>query len=135
MREIPGRRPAGKPSFDFQGGGEYFCPFPFAHLAGLSASAMYPVLTLESTAVLGLPDRPATPMLMKEIIDYKKLKGIYSPPSLIEAVATLPGGLESLRTLSLIIYAGGPLSVSCGNDLAKHADVQPICEWFLTMYR
>lgn len=129
LRQIPGREPAGKSTFDFPGGGNYFCTFPLCHLAGLNGICMYPVTTFESTAVLALPDRPPTALLAKQVIDAKDLKVLYTPPSIIEGIFNLEGGVDSLCNVRTIMFAGGPLSPDCGNALSKNVKLTTLCKF------
>lgn len=128
MQSIPGRSVGGVAVFSFDGGGAYFSPFPLFHLAGVQAHIYQPVLALEASSVLGLPDRPPTPQLILDIIEYRKVKALYSPPSIIEMISQLPGGFESLCACEYIIYAGGPLSSACGDRLTQNVTLSTVCK-------
>ena len=53
-------------------------------------------------------------------MELQPLRGTYAPPSIIEQISALPGGLELLSQQEVIIYTGGPLSQQCGDRLVKH---------------
>ena len=119
MTPPPGRQLSGMLAFDFPGGGAFFTPFPCSHLAGFTTTCILPVYAVEATAVLTLPDRPATAQVAKQIMEMQPCRGTYAPPSIIEQVAQLPGGHELLAQQEVIVYAGGPLSRACGDRLVK----------------
>ena len=128
MRKLPGRSMSGGAAFDFEGGGSFYSPFPFFHLAGFQSFINQPVMAMEASAILGLPDRPPTPELVLEILRHKKPRGIYSPPSIIESIAQLPGGMDTLASCECIIYAGGPLANWCGDLLTQKVKLSTVCK-------
>lgn len=128
MEPPPGRQLSGMLAFDFPGGGPFFAPFPCSHLAGFTATCILPVYAVEATVVFALPDRPATAQVAKQIMELQPVRGMYAPPSIIEQVAQLPGGNELLSQQEVIVYAGGPLSRSCGDRLVKQrVKIATIC--------
>ncbi|KAL9084510.1 MAG: hypothetical protein Q9159_005206 [Coniocarpon cinnabarinum] len=120
MQPPPGRHLSGMLAFDFDGGGAFFAPFPCCHLAGFQATCVLPVYAVEASAIFALPDRPATAQLAKQIMEQQPVRGTYAPPSIIEQISALPGGMELLVQQEVMIYAGGPLSRACGDRLVKH---------------
>lgn len=52
--------------------------------------------------------------MMKE----KKVRLLFSPPSLLEGMLTLDGALDLFKELDDLIYAGGPLENSAGGQLS-----------------
>ena len=128
MRPIPGRAMGGTAAFSFPGGGSYFSPFPPFHLAGANALIYQPLLALEASVIIGLPDRPPTPQFILDILEYKKPEALYSPPSLIEMISQMPGGFDALKACKSVIYAGGPLSKACGDQLAAHVRLGTVCK-------
>lgn len=130
MRPIPGRTLGTAEPFNFPGGGSYYSPFPFFHLAGAQSLLHTPLMALEASAICGLPDRPPTPQLVLHIIKYKKPRALYCPPSILEMTTQMPGGMEVLQTCENIIFAGGPLSKSCGDQLTKVVQLSTVCTCF-----
>ena len=128
MRPIPGRSLSGTTASSFDGGGFYFSPFPPTHLAGANALIYQLLIALEASAIIGLADRPPTPQFILDIIKHKKPRVLYSPPSLIEMISQLPGGMDALKTCECIIYAGGPLSKTCGDQLTHHVKLSTVCK-------
>ena len=86
------------------------------------------VMTFEASAIVGLPDRPPTPQLVLDIINLKRPRALYCPPSIIEMVSQVPGGMAALKTCDTIIYGGGPLADSCGDQLKQDVHLGIICE-------
>lgn len=120
LRQIPGRQSRNNMTMlDFPGGGSFLSPFPPFHLGGVFAMIGFPCFAFEATIVLLLPDRAPTPQLLFEVIQAKKPRGLFCPPSLIEAVSALPGGLDLLCGCDSVVYAGGPLSSACGDALSR----------------
>lgn len=58
----------------------------------------------------------------------KKVRLLYSPPSIIEALLSLPGAVDMIKKLDDIVYAGGPLEKTAGDKLSKLTRVSPICK-------
>lgn len=87
---------SGTAALSFDVGGFYFSPFPPFHLAGANALIYQPLIALEASAIIGLPDRPPTPQFILDILKHKKPRALYLPPSLIELISQMPGGLEAL---------------------------------------
>ena len=103
--------------------GKYMAPFPASHLAGIIPMTFYPIFTL-NTAVVLLPSavRP-TPRLILEVLQRIDIRTLYVPPSLVEGIAQFDGGLQQLGKLRTLLYAGGPLSPSVGDQLTPHVSV------------
>ena len=120
MAPPPGRRLGSMFAFDFEGGGALFCPFPCCHLGGWTATCIFPVYSIECSVVFPLPDRPTTAGTVKTLMEIQPLRGVYAPPSLVEQIAAMAGGMELLAQLEFISYAGGPLARPCGDRLVKH---------------
>ena len=106
--------------------GNYFAPFPASHLAGFMALSYYPVFNQNSAFVLLPPAAVPTPQLVRDVLQRIEIHTLYIPPSLLEGVAHLEGGMDLLSKLSTIVYAGGPLSPSIGSQLTAHVAVNTV---------
>lgn len=76
------------------------------------------------TSVIG-PPAPPTPKLLIDIFRYGRIDGALLMPALIDQLCLLPEGIEALRELKYIHYAGAPLSAKSGNLLAPYTQVVP----------
>ncbi|GAB1195654.1 hypothetical protein APSETT444_004916 [Aspergillus pseudonomiae] len=60
-----------------------------------------------------------------DIFRYGRIDGALLMPALIDALCLLPEGIEALRELKYVHYAGAPLSAKSGNLLAPYTQVVP----------
>lgn len=60
-----------------------------------------------------------------EVLELSKATGVAMTPSGLEGVCAQPGGLDRLRKLKYIYFAGAPLSRSTAEQLLGHCKVQP----------
>jgi acyl-coenzyme A synthetase/AMP-(fatty) acid ligase len=73
--------------------------------------------------VLGPGGMPSTKQFW-DVVNYGQVEGALLPPSIIEQLCQDPKGLESLRKLQYLHYAGAPLSVKAAIQLIPH--VKPV---------
>lgn len=59
---------------------------------------------------------------------HRKLRALYIPPSIIEQLVQMPGGLDMVKELDIVVYAGGPLGQLCGDTIASHVQLSAICK-------
>lgn len=64
LPSVDGRQNGGSALWDYEGGGYYFTPFPSYHLAGFN-SLTTPLFGRSCSLLLGFPDRPATPEMVR----------------------------------------------------------------------
>ncbi|KAK2734199.1 putative NRPS-like protein biosynthetic cluster [Myotisia sp. PD_48] len=101
----------------------WYTPLPSLHFVGMLMSlAMTGYMHM--TCVVGPPSPPA-PQLLVDIFRYGKIDGALLMPVLIDALCLFPEGLQALRELKYIHYAGAPLSTKSGNLLAPYTSVIP----------
>jgi acyl-coenzyme A synthetase/AMP-(fatty) acid ligase len=75
-------------------------------------------------AVFGPPgDTSAT--LVRDTLRYGNCQAIVSPPFYIEAMASEPLGLKTLRDLDYIYFAGAPMSRATAEKLVPYVPVMP----------
>ncbi|KAK4099156.1 acetyl-CoA synthetase-like protein [Parathielavia hyrcaniae] len=63
--------------------------------------------------------KPPTAEFVLETIAKAKPTGLVCPPSILEDLCKLPGGLEAISTLDTVLFGGAPLARSCGDNLSK----------------
>ncbi|KAL9624366.1 MAG: hypothetical protein Q9160_001328 [Pyrenula sp. 1 TL-2023] len=116
---VPGRINNDFALWDFKfPGAVMYDAFPPFHLAGFTAKIVIPLFFNVSNA-FGPPLRPPSGALVAEIMHKLGVKGAYLPPVIVEQIFQQPNGIETLRNLDVLCYAGGPLSPAVGDELAK----------------
>lgn len=73
--------------------------------------------------VIGPPDRPPTGHLLAQIMQHYQLRALFCPPITLEQLVQEPEGLERVKQLDFLMFAGGPLSSTTGNILSKLTDI------------
>lgn len=76
-----------------------------------------------STVMLGPPEKPPSGELVSQALKMVKFRGAWCPPSVIEQLAALPGGLDQIASLDWMIYTGGPLAPAVGDVVSKVTDL------------
>ncbi|OQE20888.1 hypothetical protein PENFLA_c015G05828 [Penicillium flavigenum] len=100
-----------------------YTPLPSLHLVGM-------ILVLASTSfvhttlVIGPPTMP-TPETVMDILRYGQVKVALLTPAVIEELCLTPTGINALRNLKSVHYAGAPLSAKAGDMLISHTQVVP----------
>ncbi|KAJ5630280.1 uncharacterized protein N7484_010380 [Penicillium longicatenatum] len=88
----------------------WYTPLPSLHFVGM-------LMTLSMTtfvhmiAVIG-PAGPPSPDVITEVLRQGRVEGALLPPVLIDALCLSPEGLQALRDLRYIHFAGAPLSAN-----------------------
>ncbi|KAI9794020.1 MAG: putative NRPS-like protein biosynthetic cluster [Peltula sp. TS41687] len=123
LPQVPGRKIQSFASWDFNGGGKLYSPFPPFHLGGFISYVVIPVFSDSASLVLGPPLAPPNGSLTNEIMKYQKLRAIFCPPIVIDQLMQEPTGFERLSRLDFLVYAGGPLSPSTGDRLKDKVDL------------
>lgn len=80
--------------------------------------------SLNTVAVIG-PSRFPSPEDMVQILDKGETDGILVPPAIIDAMCRMPSGLNALRRLKYVSYAGAPLSAKSADLLTPYTRVAP----------
>jgi thioester reductase-like protein/aryl carrier-like protein len=124
---VPGRRNHDLTTWDFsQPGSCLYVPFPLFHLAGFFNNIMIPLYT-QTIPVFGPATRLPSGALTAHIIQNLNVKGCFLPPSLVADLYAEPNGLDLLKSLEVLCYAGGPLSEAIGNELVQHVT---LCQFY-----
>ena len=125
-RKIPQLRGRGRnvdyATFDTLDCAYYYNTFPPFHIAGIIAQAMIPIL-YNTTVLLGPVYRPPSGEICNEILKAVKIHSIYTMPTPLEQLLLEPGGLERAGKCDFIIFSGGPLAPSTGDQVAKVTDL------------
>ncbi|KAI9808850.1 MAG: putative NRPS-like protein biosynthetic cluster [Pycnora praestabilis] len=123
LHEVDGRRNLDYTMFDFKDSRDrFYSAFPPFHVAGIVALANVPVWQ-NSIVVLGPPEKPAIGQLASQIMDQVKIRAIFAPPTVVEQLMHEPEGVGQAASLEFVIFAGGPMSPSTGDALAKVTNV------------
>lgn len=86
--------------------------------------ALQMTVFLNSVVVVG-PPGPATAANVTQILEFGNVAGAMLPPSLIEDICRDPLGLERLRRLKYVYFAGAPLPRSVAEQLSGYGKLQP----------
>lgn len=76
-----------------------------------------------STVTLGPPEKPPSGELVSQAMSMVKIRGVWSPPSVIEQLAALPGGLDAIGSLDWMFFTGGPLAEAVGDVVSRRTDL------------
>ncbi|KAK4122026.1 acetyl-CoA synthetase-like protein [Parathielavia appendiculata] len=90
---------------------------PFFHIFGIML--LVRTVHYQRPLVLLPFGKPPTAELVMEAIAKTKPTGVVCPPSILEDLCKLPGGLKALSTLNTVVYGGAPLARSCGEEISK----------------
>ncbi|KAJ5718555.1 hypothetical protein N7488_004201 [Penicillium malachiteum] len=101
----------------------WYTPLPSLHFVGMLIILSMTTL-IHTEAVIG-PAGPPNPATIAQVIKYGCVEGALLPPVLIDALCLSPDGIEALKRLKYIHYAGAPLSVKSGELLAPHVKLVP----------
>ncbi|KIP12187.1 hypothetical protein PHLGIDRAFT_62555 [Phlebiopsis gigantea 11061_1 CR5-6] len=96
---------------------------PTFHSMGLVLQIFYPLCTSRPVAVF-TPQYPAPPLTpnAKAVIEACKLtgcQGLVAPPSFIESWSRSQDDVDYLKTLTVLVFGGGPLSIPVGDRMAS----------------
>lgn len=123
LPEVIGRgRNVDYATFDTADCAPYYNTFPPFHIAGIIAQGMIPIL-YNTTVLLGPVHKPPSGEICNEIMKRVKLHSIYTPPTVLEQLLLEEGGLERAGKLDFIIFSGGPLAPSAGDQIAPVVDL------------
>ncbi len=125
-RKIPQIKDRGRnvdyATFDTVDCAYYYNTFPPFHIAGIIAQGMIPIL-YNTTVLLGPVHKPPSGEICNEILKRMNIHSIYTPPTVLEQLLLEPGGLERAGQCDFIIFSGGPLAPSTGDEVAKVTDL------------
>ena len=124
---VAGRKNHDFTVWDFDGTpGRIYEPFPPFHLAGFFNKVIVPLYTT-AVPVFGPPLRPPSAALVAEIMEQQNIRGCLLPPSVVEQLLHEPHGLDFVKRLDIVCYAGGPLSQGTGDVISR---VTSVCQFY-----
>ncbi|KAL9052717.1 MAG: hypothetical protein Q9162_005218 [Coniocarpon cinnabarinum] len=101
-----------------------YSSFPMYHCPGIFFALQTPVF-LNSVYIMG-PPTPATSDTVQDILKYANPSLAYLTPSIIEGLSRTSTGLDQLKHLKHLHYAGAPLRKALGDQLKQHVPLTPI---------
>ena len=101
----------------------FYVSLPMLHFVGMTAALQWP-LFLGMILIAGPPGTPSAAQVI-DIMKYGKAEGANMPPSQIEDVCNKPEGLELMRGLNSIYFAGAPISRHVAEKLVGHTKLFP----------
>lgn len=108
----------------FFGNSVSLCTLPFFHAMGLFSI----VKSIFGRGPLVLPPigRLPTAEMNLEMIKAAKPNVAFFPPSILEDLVDLPGGMEALSTFDFVMFAGAPLAQKVGDRVSKVTRIQTV---------
>ncbi|KAK5943746.1 hypothetical protein PMZ80_004755 [Knufia obscura] len=91
--------------------------FRISHAGGVMIT--YRFMYQGIAAVIG-GDNPMSLDTIQQALHHANIDSGLFPPIMLEAMAKQPGFLPQLSKLKQLLYAGGPISESAGNEISKH---------------
>ncbi|KAL1859416.1 putative NRPS-like protein biosynthetic cluster [Paecilomyces lecythidis] len=104
----------------------WYTPLPSLHIAQFVGMLMSLCMTslVHMTAVVGPPGLPS-PEVVMDILRFGRVEGALLTPALIDQLCLSSAGVEALRELKYVHYAGAPLSAKSADLLTPHVQVVP----------
>ncbi|KAL4931086.1 uncharacterized protein BDV17DRAFT_289083 [Aspergillus undulatus] len=72
---------------------------------------------------VNLPDKPLSVDLLADTVRKTKPTAAMLPPSILEDMSHTEAGIETLKTLDYVYYAGAPLATDTGNYLSNYTKI------------
>lgn len=88
---------------------------PFFHIMG--QTMLWRSLLCRAPLVILSSHKPPTPEHLIQAIKQVRPSLALFPPSILEEIAIAPGGLDAIRLLESVFFAGGPLATGVGQKL------------------
>ena len=123
---LPGREKRDFSIWDFEGGGKFYTPFPYFHLAGFLSLVVNPIFTESSSPVLGPSLAPPSGAILKQVFQHQRLRALYIPPSIAEQLLQDSQNMSYFKDLDFVCYTGGPFSQSAGAKLVEVTSLVPL---------
>lgn len=117
LSKLEGRKNMDYSLFDLQGSG-FINTFPGFHVGGIVAMTALPIW-YDSHVVMVPSNRPANGDTMGQIMSQMLIRGVFTPPTVLEEILDIPGGLEQISQTSFVMYGGGPLSPLAGDRISE----------------
>lgn len=75
---------------------------------------------------MGPATLPPSGSLLKNLLDAVPMRAAYLPPTIAEQWMREPGAFDQAKKLDWILFSGGPLATSIGDELCKHTVLSQI---------
>ncbi|CAI6333958.1 unnamed protein product [Periconia digitata] len=102
----------------------WYTPLPTLHVVGMLLSLQ---VTIYHNAILVAGPSgtggQATPQTALSVLKHAKVQGALLPPSLIDSLVATPSGLDALRDLEYLYFAGAPMKPSTAHTLINENNV------------
>ncbi|OAA55119.1 Male sterility, NAD-binding protein [Cordyceps fumosorosea ARSEF 2679] len=95
-----------------------YCPLPLFHAFGLYCFISIPTFW-GKPMTLGIGDKPLTAESVVRGYEAAGCDALILPPSIVEDISKLDGGIEKLKKLSYVACGGGGISPEVGNDITS----------------
>ncbi|KAJ4147015.1 hypothetical protein LMH87_001568 [Akanthomyces muscarius] len=95
-----------------------YCPLPLFHAFGLYCFVNIPTFW-GKPMTLAIADKPLTAENVVKGYEAADCDAVLLPPSTVEDIARLDGGVEKLKQLSYVCCGGGGISKQVGDDLTS----------------
>ncbi|GJN72092.1 L-aminoadipate-semialdehyde dehydrogenase [Purpureocillium lilacinum] len=95
-------------------------PMPLFHAAGMLASLTILAVFYGLPLALGIPDQIMTPESVRDCLFYSRADSVMLPPSIVEGLCQVDGGLEIMKQLNYVVVGGGNLSQAAGDTLLEN---------------
>ncbi|KAH6618355.1 hypothetical protein B0J18DRAFT_277146 [Chaetomium sp. MPI-SDFR-AT-0129] len=94
------------------------CTMPFFHVYGIMMLFNRSLYNQGPLTILP-PGRPPTADLVLHALEQVQPRSAVFPPSLLEDIINIPGGLEKLGKLDGVYYGGAPLAKAIGDKITR----------------
>ncbi|KAF2179124.1 putative AMP-binding enzyme [Zopfia rhizophila CBS 207.26] len=103
----------------------WYTPLPSLHFVGMTVALQFTVY-LGAILVVGPAGAgPTGPLVARDTLRYGKVQGAMLPPALIDGLCGDAIGLECLRNLECLYFAGAPLTRQTAEKLLGHVTLKP----------
>jgi aryl carrier-like protein len=97
---------------------------PFFHMMG--QFTLWRSLLCRAPLVILSPEKtPSSELIVKAIEQVRPTSAIF-PPSVLEAIVDVSGGLDAIGLLKTVSFSGGPLATGVGERLASYTQLLPM---------
>ncbi|KAL4954314.1 NRPS-like enzyme [Aspergillus filifer] len=93
---------------------------PFFHLMGFLA---FTESIFHNVPFVNLPDKPLSVDLLADTVKQTHATAAMLPPSILEDMSQSETGIETLKLLDCVYFAGAPLAIETGNYLSNYTKI------------
>ncbi|KAK4693659.1 hypothetical protein P7C71_g3783, partial [Lecanoromycetidae sp. Uapishka_2] len=117
LSKLEGRRNMDYSLFDLGGKG-FINTFPGFHVGGMVAMTALPIF-YNSHVVMVPSQKPANGEMMGQIMSQMPIRGVFTPPTVVEELLETPEGLSQIARTEFVMYGGGPLAPAAGDRISQ----------------